>query len=98
MTKLRKTVSAALAVAVIAGSGLSVSTTSNAAPMIRAAAVETSSDVVKVGFHKHHNHHGWRRHGWRHYGGYYDGGCFFKKKKFYDDYYGWYYKKVRICY
>ena len=100
MTKLRKTVSAALAVAVIAGSGLSVSTTSNAAPMIRAAAIETSADVVKVGFHKkHHGRHGWRRHGWGHYGNYYGGhNCFFKKRKFWDDYYGWYFKKVRVCY
>lgn len=99
MTKLRKTVTAALAVAVLAGSGISVSASANAAPMIRAGAVETqSADIVQVGFHKKHHDHGWRRHGWGHYGGYYGYGCFFTKKKFWDDYYGWYYKKVRICY
>ncbi len=90
MTKLRKTVAAAL----------SVASTANAAPMIRAAAVETSADVVKVGFHKkHHRRHGWRRHGWGHYGGYYGGGCFWKKHRFWSDYYGGYrYKRVRVCY
>jgi hypothetical protein len=94
MTNLRKIVTATLAVAVLAGSGVSVSTGANAAPMIRTTAVETqSADVIKV---SHHHHH--RRHHWGHYGGYFGGYCFFKKRRFWDDYYGWYYKRIRICY
>ena len=104
MTKLRKTVSAALAVAVLAGTGVSVFNSANAAPMIRAAAVETqAADIVQVGFHKKHHGHGWNRHGWRHYGGYSNGyygrNCFFKKRKVWDEYYGGYfYKRIRVCY
>lgn len=99
MTKLRKTVAAALTVAVLAGSGLSVTSTANAAPMIRAAAIETSANVVEVGYRHHNRRHGWRRHGWRHHGGYYHGRhCFWKKRKFWNEYYGEYvYKRFRVC-
>ena len=46
--------------------------------------------------HRRHRHGG---HGWGHYyhKPHYGGGCFWRKKRFFDGY-GYYYRKVRVCF
>ncbi len=89
MTKFRKTASAALAIAVLATSGIAATTaSSNAAPTLRVAPVESSTNTTQAGYHGSY------------YGGYnnyYQPHCFWKKKRFWGGY-GYYWKRVRICY
>ncbi len=83
-----KTASAVLTVAVLATSGAFATTTANAAPMIRSAAVETGQ-ATQVGYYG--GYYG----GYNNY--YYQPHCFWKKRRFWDGYY-YYWKRVRICY
>lgn len=95
MTNLRKTALAALAVTVLATSGLFATPgASSAMSTVRVAPVEASTqDVVEVGNRRHRRgRHHWRhRHGYRHH-------CFFVERKFWDEYRGRYFwKPVKIC-
>ena len=92
MSMIRKCTLAAGAVAVIAGSGLSTISTASAMTGLRVAPVEsTAVAATEVGFKKH------RKHFRKHYYGYYPH-CFWKPKKFWDPYYGYYWKKIHVCY
>ena len=92
MSLIARTATTALAGAVLAV-GLAVAAPANAAPMIRVAPVETAG-ATQVGyygnFHGHYNPYGWGHgFGYRH--------CFWKKKKFWN-HYGWYWKRIKVCY
>jgi hypothetical protein len=98
MNSIKKTTMAALAVAVLATSGvLAAPTASSAMSGVRVAPVESSAvQATKVGWRhhrRHRRHWGHRRHRW----GY--GGCFWKKRRFWNEYYGEFvYRRVRICF
>lgn len=80
---IRKSMTAALALSVLAGSAL----------------VATTAPSLAGGkhFHGHHKHHKIHRHVYGYGYGYHPGGCFIKKVKVHG-YYGWHWKKVRVCY
>ncbi len=90
MTSTRKTLTAAIAVAVLATSGLAVAPTSaSAAGMTRIAPIESSAgQATQVGYHG---------------GGYYGGGynyrphCFWVKRKVWGYYGHWHWKRFRVC-
>lgn len=100
MTKSFKTVSAAIAVTVIAAGGMfTAPATASAAGMARLAPVESSGPTAtQVGF-KGHFKHGHYGHYNVYYGGYYPyyPNCFWKKQKIWTPY-GWQWQKVKVCY
>ena len=85
MNLATKTSALALAGAILASTA--AFSTANAAPMIRVAPVETSQ-ATQVGYYG--GYYGGYGYGYKHH-------CFWKKKRFWG-YYGYYWKRVRICY
>jgi len=91
MTRISRTVSAAVAVALLAAAGPAA-----AAGVVRVAPVETSTIAVEIG-HKHHGHHKFKHHFKKHYVYHYGPKCFWKKEKFWTPY-GWEWQKVKVCF
>ena len=86
MSFIGKTALSAIAGAVL----MAGASTASAAPTIRVAPVETAPVTTQVGYHGyfyggHGYGYGYKRH------------CFWKKKRFWG-YYGYYWKRVKVCY
>ncbi len=109
---LRKTGLTVLAVGTVTlGASLVSTGPSMAAGLIKASPIETTAaksvgEVIKVGAKKrrirkrirhHRRHHRHHRHGWHGRYFYYGPDCFWKKRRFWDGY-GYYWKRVRVCY
>ena len=90
MSKTRKTLSAALVVAVIATSGLAIAPSSaSAAGLARIAPIETStSQATQVGYY-----YG----GGYGYGYHYRPHCFWTKRKVWGYYGHWHWERFRVC-
>ena len=91
MTKTRKTVSSAIAAAIIATTAIAaIPASASAAGLSRLAPIEsTATQTTKVCYY-----------GGGHYGGgyynHYRPHCWWTKRKVWG-YYGWHWKKVRVC-
>ncbi|MCB1462255.1 MAG: hypothetical protein KDJ90_07450 [Nitratireductor sp.] len=91
MTKTRKTLSTAIAFAVIATSGFAaLPSSASAAGLARLAPIEsTAGQATKVGYHGGY-------YGGNGYGYVYQPRCWWTKRKVWS-YYGWHWQKVRVC-